>query len=151
MIVGTQGIHRFAKGRSKAHMVVGGLFCMGPAIALIAAIPNSVAAGAGMVITGICASFLMVPSQTLLQEETPPEMLGRVGGSMISVMMGSQVVGLSIAGPLAQLIGIRNVYFASAAVLVLIGLVGHWKLRTHGSPEAAGDAAKSEAAESAGA
>jgi MFS family permease len=146
MIIGTQVIHRFARHRSKAHVVVGGLLGMGVAIALIASIPNTPAAVAGMLTLGFCAAFLMVPSQTLLQEETPPHMLGRVGGSMMSVMMGSQVVGLSIAGPVAQAIGIRNLYFASAALLVLIAAAGHYKLRNHGAPET-----KSESAETAGA
>ena len=88
----------------------------------------------------------MVPSQTLMQEETPPHLLGRVGGSMMSVMMTSQVVGLSIAGPVAQAIGIRNLYFASAALLVLIAAAGHFKLRNHVRQQT-----KSENAESAGA
>jgi len=146
MIVGTQFIHRFARNRSKAHVVVGGLLGMGLAIAMIAAIPTTPAAVAGMLVMGFCAAFLMVPSQTLLQEETPPHLLGRVGGSMMSVMMGSQVVGLSIAGPVAQAIGIRNLYFASAALLMLIAAAGHFKLRNHVAPQP-----KSESAETAGA
>ena len=119
---------------------------MGLAIAVIAAIPNTTAAVAGMLIMGFCAAFLMVPSQTLLQEETPPHLLGRVGGSMMSLMMGSQVVGLSIAGPVAQVIGIRNLYFASAGLLMLIAAAGHFKLRSHVAPQP-----KSENAETAGA
>jgi MFS family permease len=146
MIIGTQFMHRFARHRSKAHVVVGGLLGMGLAIAMIAAIPTTPAAVAGMLVMGFCAAFLMVPSQTLLQEETPPNLLGRVGGSMMSVMMGSQVVGLSIAGPVAGVIGIRNLYYASAGLLVLIAAAGHLKLRNHVAPQT-----KSANAESAGA
>ncbi len=131
MILGTQFIHRFGRNRSKAHVVVGGLLGIGVAIAIIAAIPTVAAAIAGMVMMGFCAAFLIVPSQTLLQEETPPELLGRVGGSMTSVMMASQIVGLSVAGPVAGVIGIRNLYFASAALLCLIAGAGHLRLRNH--------------------
>ena len=145
MILGTQFVHRFARGRSKAHLVVGGLLGMGVAIATIAAIPNTPAAVVGMIALGVCAAFLMVPSQTLLQEETPPHMLGRVGGSMMSVMMASQVCGLMIAGPVAQAIGIRSLYFASAALLMLIAVAGHFKLRHHDVLQP-----KAESAESAG-
>ena len=136
MIVGTQLIHRFGRDRSKAHLVVGGLLGIGVAIAGIAAVPNIPAAVVGMVAMGFCAAFLVVPSQTLMQEETPPQMLGRVGGSMMSVMMAAQVGGLSIAGPIAGFIGIRNLYFASAAAICIIAALGHLRLRTRPTPQA---------------
>ncbi len=135
MIIGTQLIHRFARNRSKAHMVVSGLLGVGVSISIVGLIPNTAAAVVGMLGMGFCASFLIVPSQTLMQEETPPEMLGRVGGSMTSVMMAAQVVGLSVAGPVAQYIGIRNLYYASAVLLFLIAAAGHFKLRNHVAPE----------------
>jgi DHA3 family macrolide efflux protein-like MFS transporter len=134
MIVGTQLIHRFARNRSKAHMVVGGLMGVGVSIAIVGLIPTTAAAVVGMLGMGFCASFLIVPSQTLIQEETPPAMLGRVGGSMMSVMMTAQVVGLTVAGPVVQYIGIRNLYYASAVLLFLIAAVGHFKLRNHAAP-----------------
>jgi DHA3 family macrolide efflux protein-like MFS transporter len=134
MILGALFITRFTRNRSKAHIVVGGLLGIGISIAAIAAIANTAGAVAGMIAMGFCAAFLMVPSQTLLQEETPPKLLGRVGGSMMSVMMTSQVIGLSIAGPASGLIGIRNLYFASAALLVLVAAAGHLKLRNHIAP-----------------
>lgn len=136
MILGTQFMHRFGRNRSKAHVVVGGLLGIGLSIIAIAAIPNTPAAVTGMLLLGFCAAFLIVPSQTLLQEETPPQLLGRVGGSMMSVMMASQVVGLTIAGPVAQVIGIRNLYYASGVLLMLIAAAGHFKLRNHIVPQA---------------
>jgi MFS family permease len=141
MILGAQFIHRFGRKRSKAHVVVGGLFGIGVAIAAIAAIPNTAAAAIGMLAMGFCAAFLVVPSQTLLQEETPPHMLGRVGGSMMSVMMGAQVAGLVIAGPVAGAIGIRNLYFASAALLGIIAVAGNMKLRGRTLPQTTAAAA----------
>ena len=136
MIVGSQVVHRFGRDRSKAHLVVGGLLGVGVFIALISAFPITPVAIAGMVCVGFCAAFLVVPSQTLLQEETPPQMLGRVGGSMVSVMMAAQVIALAIAGPAEVKIGVRNVFFASAALLGLIALAGHLRLRSHARPQA---------------
>ena len=135
MIVGTQFVNRFGKNRSKAHLVVGGLLGIGVGIALIAAIPSIATAVVGMMAIGFCVAFLVVPSQTLLQEETPPNMLGRVGGSMMSVMMASQVLALAIAGPVEERIGVRSLYFASAALLGLIALAGHLRLRNHAAPK----------------
>jgi len=136
MIVGTQFIHRFGRKRSKSHVVVGGLLGMGLAIAAVAAIPNTPAAIMGMLILGFCAAFLIVTSQTLLQEETPQHLLGRVSGSMMSVMMTAQVAGLVLAGPAAQFMGIRNMYFGSAILVVLIAAAGQYKLRNHIVPKA---------------
>jgi MFS family permease len=146
MIIGTQFMHRFGRNRSKAHVVVAGLLGLGIMIAVVAAIPNTPAAAVGMLGMGLCAAFLFVPAQTLLQEETPPQMLGRVGGSMMSVMMSAQVAGLSIAGPVAGFIGIRNLYFASAALLGVLALAGHLRLRHHVPPAArAADASSANA------
>jgi len=38
------------------------------------------------------------------------------------------VISMFVAGPVAEKIGIQNLYYASAAMLVGIGLVGHFKL-----------------------
>jgi hypothetical protein len=37
-----------------------------------------------------------------------------------------------VAGPVAEKIGIPNLYYASAAMLVGIGIVGHFKLPKDG-------------------
>ena len=128
MITGAQLVRRFARTRSKAHLVIGGLLGMGVGIGIVAAVTIVPAAVVGMLGMGFCAAFLIVPSQALMQEETPPQMLGRVGGSLVSVMMASSVAALALAGPIAQGIGIRNLYFASAVFLVLIAVTGHYKL-----------------------
>jgi len=57
-------------------------------------------------------------SQTLIQQETPKEMLGRVSSSLMSLMAFSQVVSMFLAGPVADRVGIRNLYFGSAAMLL---------------------------------
>src|SRR5579872_726863 len=128
MIIGSQFTRRLAMTRSKAHMVIGGLVGMGVGISIVAAVPWVPFAIAGMLIMGLFAAFIVIPSQALMQEGTPPELLGRVGGSMMSVMMASQIAALCLAGPVAQIMGIRNLYFASAAFLALIAVAGHYRL-----------------------
>ena len=82
-----------------------------------------------MLCLGFFAAFLMITSQTLLQQETPPEMLGRVSSSLMSLLAFAQVIALLGAGPVAQSAGIRNLFFGSAAMLLSIGAIGHWKLK----------------------
>ena len=61
--------------------------------------------------------------------------------SLMSLVAGSQVISMLVAGPVAEKIGIPNLYYASAALLVGAGAVGYFKL-----PKA--EAAKAESATS---
>jgi hypothetical protein len=70
----------------------------------------------------------MITSQTVMQRETPPELLGRVSSSLMALLALSQVAAMFVAGPLAQKAGIRNLYFGSAAMLVLIAVGGNLRL-----------------------
>jgi hypothetical protein len=71
----------------------------------------------------------MIPAQTLIQQETPQELLGRVASSLMSLITMSQLAAMLVAGPVAQSAGIRNLYYGSAALLVLIAIIGLRQLR----------------------
>ncbi|MGI8742011.1 MAG: MFS transporter [Bryobacteraceae bacterium] len=129
MIAGTQLINKFGRERSKNHTVVVGLLGIGLAILEVAAFTNIPATVVGMLGVGFCVAFIMIPAQTLLQQETPKTMLGRVSSSMMSVLAIAQVLAMLVAGPVAQNIGIRNLYFASGVLLLLIGGTGYLQLR----------------------
>jgi len=89
-----------------------------------------------MLALGFFAAFNMVTSQTLVQQETPHEMLGRVSSSLMSLMAVAQVLAMFVAGPVAEYSGLRNLYFGSAAMLVAIAAAGLLWLR-RGKTEAA--------------
>ena len=64
---------------------------------------------------------------------------------LMSLVAGSQVISMFVAGPVAEKIGIQNLYYASAAMLVGIGVVGQFKLpKTEKSQKA--DAEQAETA-----
>ena len=65
----------------------------------------------------------------MLQEATPKEMLGRISGSMMSVMTLSQTIALVFAGSIANAIGVRNLFYVSAALLFATALLGAVTLR----------------------
>src|SRR5262245_62353067 len=137
MIVATQFITRFAKNRSKSLLVVTGLFGMGMAVVVMVSISHVAVAAIGAFGIGFGAIFIVVPTQTLMQQETPIELVGRVSSSFMSVLSISQLLGLIISGSLTEKLGIRNLFFASAAMLVLFGLFGYFRL-----PKQAADADK---------
>src|SRR5215475_5722925 len=128
MIFATQFITRFAKDRSKSLLVVSGLLGMGIAVIVMASIGHVAVAGIGAFGIGFGAIFIIVPTQTLMQQETPVELVGRVSSSFMSVLSISQLVGLIISGSLAQALGIRNLFFASAVMLVLFACLGYFQL-----------------------
>jgi len=128
MIFATQFITRFAKNRSKSLLVVAGLFGMGVAVMVMVSIGHVAVAAVGAFGIGFGAIFIVVPTQTLMQQETPIELVGRVSSSFMSVLSVSQLLGLIISGSLTQRMGIRNLFFASAAMLVLFALFGYFRL-----------------------
>ena len=132
IIAGTQLIRHFAREKSKAHLVILGLVGIGISIVLMAAFANIPVTMAATLGIGFWVGFLIVPTQVLLQEETPKEMLGRVSSSLMSVMSISQVLAMSGAGPLAQTIGIRNLYYLSAALLLATAAFGYSRIPKHG-------------------
>jgi MFS family permease len=124
LITGTQTVSRFGHGRSNKSVVLTGLITCGAGVALLGifkAIPAAVATTFTM---GFGISFVVVAAQTLMQQETPPEMLGRVSSSFMSVFSFAQVFGLLLSGHLADWFGIRTVFLICAAALALIAIVG---------------------------
>ena len=131
MISGTQSLHRFARKIAPQNLVICGLGGMGLGV-LITAIFGLVSTTAvGMLALGFFAAFIMIPSQTLLQRETPHALLGRVTSSLMSLLASSQVVAMFIAGPVAEKAGVRNLYLASAALLAVIAGVAYLRMPKH--------------------
>jgi MFS family permease len=129
MIAGTQSIRRFAMRISPQHMVIYGLAGMGAAVFVTALFGMLWSTVVGMLGLGFFAAFIIVTSQTLLQQETPQDMLGRVSSSLMSLMAVSQVFAMFVAGPVAQNVGLRNLYFGSAVMLLVICVAGVLWLR----------------------
>jgi MFS family permease len=128
MIAGSQLITRFAQNRPKSHLVVFGLLGMGIAVFVMASVGHVAVAALGAFGIGAGAVFIVVPTQTLIQQETPVELVGRVSSSTWSVLSIAQLIGLIFSGSMAQTLGIRNLFFASAAMLALFACFGYFRL-----------------------
>lgn len=127
MIVGTQVVTRIAKKVSKERLMMGGLFVIALGILTLAVfgnIPVTVLATLGI---GFGVAMVVISAQTLMQGKTPMDMLGRVTSTLMSVMALSQVSGLALSGSIAQVVGIRNSYYATSALLMLIAAAG-WQV-----------------------
>lgn len=125
LILGTQTVSRFARQRSKKDIVLVGLLALGFSTGLLGAFANIPMAAASLFGLGLAISFVIVPAQTLMQQETPHAMIGRVSSSFLSLISVAQVTGLLLSGWLAQVLGIRRLFIAAAGALVVITLVGY--------------------------
>jgi MFS family permease len=123
-IAGAAWIAKFAHARPKPLLVVGGIFGMGVGVLLLALATNSPAALACSLTLGLAASAVLIPTQTMTQQETPAAMLGRVSSTSISLMTVAQLAGVAVSGKLAAMMGIRHVYLLFAAMLGVIGAGG---------------------------
>jgi len=132
MIVASQFMPGLARKTSARHLVIWGLGGMGLAVLVMAALTTVISTAACMLALGFFAAFITIPSQTLIQKETPQALLGRVSSSLMSVMTISQVIAMLVAGPVAEAAGIRNLYYGSAAMLAIVVAVGAWQLRERG-------------------
>ncbi len=88
---------------------------------------NSLWLGLGLsALLGIGASLIGVPMQTLIQQQTPPEMHGKVFGFQNNAVNIALSAPLGIAGPLTDAVGLRTVLVGMS---VLVALVGVWAWR----------------------
>jgi len=124
--------HLARRVKNAAYLISVGILLCGFFIALIARVGNEFVALAGCVGIGVGVSLLIIPSMTLMQGQVPAEMRGRVSSSSLSLIALAQGVALLFAGDFASRFGIVEVFYASAALLVAVAVLGTIRLRRLG-------------------
>lgn len=124
-ILGSLFIAKSGGRYSKVNLVALGIFAMGLSVLIMAALSKVAVVVACSLLLGLGVAYVLVPSQTLIQEETPHEMLGRVTSTSMSLMTVAQLFSFLVAGAIAGWIGIRNLYYVVAGMLVLTALFGY--------------------------
>jgi len=66
----------------------------------------------------------VIPSQTMFQERTPGEMLGRVVGFRSALVFGSMTIAMAVSGLLASSVGTAPVLVVFGLTTVVAGLAG---------------------------
>ena len=118
-VIGLIGM-RFARGQ----MVIAGYTFFGLMIALLA-ISGNLALTIGFAFgSGIANMVFVIPSQTLFQERTPPELMGRVVGFRFALVFGAMTLAMALGGVLAELVGVVAVLAAFGLVTMVTGLAG---------------------------
>jgi MFS family permease len=111
---------RIPKGPS----IIAAFTALGVAMVALAATQNLPLALILAVAVGLANVTFVVPSQTLFQQRTPDEMLGRVVAIRLAVVNGVLALAMVSSGALAQLVGLRPVIAACGILTVAAGLAG---------------------------
>jgi hypothetical protein len=118
-IIGLVGT-RLAKGR----MIISGYTVFGLLLFLLA-MSGNLAVVLGLAFgSGIANMAFLIPSQTLFQERTPAELMGRVVGFRFSLVFGAMTLAMAIGGLLAEAVGVTAVIAMSGLVSMAAGLAG---------------------------
>jgi MFS family permease len=124
MLIGINGLNTFGKKLSNTLLVYAGLFGIAVGLVILTTLPHIWSTILGNLIVGFSVAGIIVPSQTLFQEATPPELMGRVGSTFMSIVFAAQIGGLVLSGILTQHIGVRQVFALCAGMLVILMVVG---------------------------
>jgi len=73
---------------------------------------------------GIANMLFIIPSQTLFQERTPGNLIGRVVGFRFSLVFGAMTFAIGLGGVLAEAVGVTTVIAAFGLVTAAAGVVG---------------------------
>jgi MFS family permease len=124
MLLGINGLNTFGKKLSNTLLVYSGLCGIAIGLVILTLLPHVWSTLVGNFIIGIAVAAIIVPAQTLFQQATPPELMGRVGSTFMSIIFAAQIAGLVLSGILTQHIGVRQVFALCAAMLVILIAVG---------------------------
>ena len=130
MLFGMPVVRRLSGTVPNATLVLGGLAGIGVGALLLGALPWVAASMFACFTLGFMFSGVIVPSQTLLQRETPQALMGRISSTSMSVIFFGQLMGLVLSGVLAQALGVRAVFFLCAALAWILTGAGKWLLGT---------------------
>jgi MFS transporter, DHA3 family, macrolide efflux protein len=133
MLLGINGLNAFGKKLSNTVLVYSGLFGMTIGLCILTVLPHLWSTIVGNLIIGFSVAGIIVPAQTLFQQATPPELMGRVGSTFMSIIFTAQILGLIASGILAKHTGVRHVFALCAILLIVLMSIG--KLWMEPKPE----------------
>jgi MFS family permease len=124
MLLGINGLNTFGKKLSNTLLVYSGLCGIAIGLVILTLLPHVWSTLIGNFVVGIAVAGIIVPAQTLFQQATPPELMGRVGSTFMSIVFAAQIAGLVLSGILTQHMGVRRVFALCALMLVVLMAVG---------------------------
>ena len=135
MLLGINALGTFAKHVRNDVLVYSGLAGIAVDLVILATVAQVWSTFVADFVIGFAVAGIVIPSQTMIQQETPPALMGRVGATTMSMIFTAQISGLVLSGILAERIGVRQVFVVCAILLVLLIAAGRvWRGRTAAKP-----------------
>jgi MFS family permease len=116
MLAGMPLVRRVSGAVPGSMLVLAGLAGIGLGALLLGALPWVAMSMLACFTLGFAFAAIIVPAQSLMQQETPPKLMGRISSTVMSVVFFAQLIGLALSGVLAQGVGVRAVFFLCAAI-----------------------------------
>ena len=130
MLFGMPVVRRMSGRMPNATLVLSGLAGIGVGALLLGALPWIAMSMLACFTLGFAFAGVIVPAQTLIQQETPPALMGRISSTLMSAVFFAQLVGLALSGLLAQLVGVRAVFLLCAVLAWVLTGAGKLLLTT---------------------
>lgn len=124
MFLGVNALGTIGKHLKNATLVYAGLGGIAVGLCLLTGLPYIPATIAANLVIGFAVAGIVVPATTMMQQETPPALMGRVGSTMMSLIFTAQVAGLVLSGILGNRIGVRHVFAVCAVLLAVLMAAG---------------------------
>jgi MFS transporter, DHA3 family, macrolide efflux protein len=124
MFAGINGLTIVAKKVRNAILVYSGLAGIAVGLCLLTLLMHVWSTILANLIIGFAVAGIIVPATTMMQQETPPELMGRVGSTFMSLIFTAQISGLILSGLVANRIGVRHVFGLCAILLAVLIVVG---------------------------
>lgn len=104
--------------------LAGGIFSIGGGLILLTFVGSLTKIFVCAFVMGMAAAAIIISAQTLLQEETPMELMGRVTSASWACFLVAQTLSLSLAGVVAGVVGIKGLYRGAGLLLATVALIG---------------------------
>jgi DHA3 family macrolide efflux protein-like MFS transporter len=124
MMIGVNALNTFAKKTKNTILVYSGLSGIAAGLCLLTGITHLWSTILGNLIIGFSVAGIIIPAQTMIQQETPHALMGRVGSTVMSTIYAAQITGLILSGVLANHMGVRHVFAICAILLVVLIVAG---------------------------
>jgi MFS transporter, DHA3 family, macrolide efflux protein len=137
ILMGINLLNTFGTKIRNTVLVYSGLLGIVAGLILLASLTHVWSTLLGDFVIGFSVAGIIIPAQTLMQQETPPALMGRVGSTMMSVIFSAQILGLLLSGALAQMTSVRTVFAICAGMLLVLTLAGKLFMEPRNTSQAA--------------
>jgi MFS family permease len=124
MFVGINVLNTVGKKVSNSILVYSGLGGIAAGCLLLALLTFAWSTVLGNLVIGVGTAAIIVPANTMIQQETPMALMGRVGSSVMSFVFAAQILGLVLSGIFVDHIGVQRVFTVCAGLLAALMLIG---------------------------